>query len=201
MVDGRWHHARETMLAPIPYDDPAFVAALAIYQGDWRQRAELESRIIADEPAAAIAAKMALSLATVDYYFEWFCYARPKSSTHAYIMLSAIGRADDGVPFKRHQVSSFWKMIALNFGLERLEQLLAAVDRKLLRSDGIDAYLRPESGLELPFKVMIATKRLPRLSAEWAVLRRKRVLDRLRAQLTAGESALPAPLTPLRDTE
>lgn len=28
LVDGRWHHARETQLAPIPHDDPAFTAAL-----------------------------------------------------------------------------------------------------------------------------------------------------------------------------
>ncbi len=201
MVDGRWHHALETNRALIPSDNPTFAAALAIYRGDRLIRAELESRIIADEPSAAIAEKMTVTPDVVETYFEWFFYARPTTSTRLYLDLFAIGRENERVPFRRHQVDMFWKWIVWNFGLNRLEQLLVAIDRKTLRRLGIDAYWTLDANLELPFKLAIAQQRLPRINAEWAVKRRTRVFDKLRAQLADGECELPAPLLRTRAPE
>ncbi len=198
MVDGRWHHALETDRALIPSGDPAFAAALAIYQGDRLIRAELEARVLANEPAPRIAEKMAVTPEVVETYLDWFFYARPTKSNWLYIDCCAIGRQEDQVPFGRHEIGLFWKWIAWNFGLKRLEQLLVAVDPKILRRAGIDAYWERDADLELPFKVAIALERLPRIDAGWAVKRRTRVFDKLRAQLAEGNLKLPAPLARTR---
>ncbi len=180
--DARWKAAQRARPKCLPKNDNAFNAAKAIFQGEWRRRAELESRVLTHQSAADIAAKMKLSVAVVETYETWFFAVRQHLANQRYIFRFAIGRSPS-TRLPRRKFSICWKWSAYQKGLEMLEQLLTAVDRKTLINQGVDCYWQPESKLEMKFKAWIGAMRVVGLYTRGDVESQHRYLSSMHAQL------------------
>lgn len=161
--------------------DPDFRAAEAIHAGGWRQRSELQARILARQSTEDIAAVMHLSTAAIECYHFWFFHVRADLDKREAVMRDVVGYTFSKL-LRRHEIPTLWKWLAFLGGLGRLEQLLSALDEHALQKRDVDAYLQPQSSLENPFKIFIAQSRIPRGRAVAYCQRRRRLFELLKAQ-------------------
>ncbi len=166
---------RGVLMPELPFED-ADGFAEAISTDDPLRRAELEARILADQPAGDIAAAMGLAPEAV-IQFEEHCFdVRCRLNIPSWIVQQAIRLNPEGI-LNNADISQLWKWTGYSFGLEQLERLLNAVHRDTVRRDGVDAYLRPSVPLDLDFKILIAIQRLPIPKTPRELLRMQRILE------------------------
>lgn len=194
----RWQSACEADPPQWPTGDPAFQAARDLATGEKFRLAELQARILADQPGVEIAARMGIPAAVVEVFESWHFDVRDRLEQTGWITHEAVRRCPTGV-LKQHDVAAFWRWAGFNYGVYVLEPLLTAVDHQLLELHGIDAYLLPEVPLDLMFKVWIELERtpVPRTAREWKRFQR---YQKVRTAMPVDQPAdLVKPLVPVVD--
>ncbi len=164
------------VLAPELLTELPLETAEAISTDDPLRRAELEARILADQPAGDIAAAMGLAPEAVIQFEEHGFDVRCRLNIPSWIVPQAIRLNPEGF-LNNVDIGQLWKWTAYSFGLEQLERLLNAVHRDTVRRGGVDAYLRPSVPLDLDFKILIAIQRLPIPKTPRGLLRLQRILE------------------------
>lgn len=192
-VDGRWKRIAGTWQAEHFARDVGFAAASDLRHGHRLQRAELESRILADQPAGEIADAMGCSAEIVELYEHWFYDVRSRRAHSCWIALHAIRRKPSG-ELRRHDVPDLWRWIGYNAGLLALLPLLTAVERSVLSRDGIPAYLRPGTVLDPEFKLLIAAECVPTPRTAKELARLCRLTELPVASSATQQSHVAAPL-------
>src|SRR4051794_3168287 len=76
--DHRRQIACRTDPAQLPTGDPSFSAARDLAQGNRYRRAELQARILADQPVAEIANRMGIPITVVEAFESWFFDVRTR---------------------------------------------------------------------------------------------------------------------------
>ena len=186
--DRRWKRACQTVLPSILDRDVAFVAARAIYEKNVLQRAELESRLLAEESDATIALRMGIPIEVVDEFAYWFYDLIGRLGMTGWIMHEAVRRRPAGA-LASDDWAILWKSIGYSYGPLVLEELLKAVDPETLQNKGIDAYLERGVPLDPEFKVLILIERMavPETPEEWNRLHRCRRAMSIKAVPRTGE--------------
>ena len=114
---------------PLPLRDsrrfPALAAAHALFRADDEQRAEVEARVLANQPAAAIAEVCSLTTAALEMYESIFFDVRGHLREKDWLMSKAVRgcpAAFPGVPKK----VVLWRWVTLFGGVPALEVVMAA---------------------------------------------------------------------------
>ncbi len=136
------------------------MAAKCLREGDPFLRAELESRILADQPIAEIALAMNQPPEVIARYEDDFFYVRNRLKNSNWIFSVVIGhqRADDAPV---DSVGWLWRRIGYELGMIGLEPLLSAADRKELAHQGLRAYLHDKVSLPAEYKFFILAQIMP----------------------------------------
>ena len=190
--DRRWKLACRTNLPSILDRDPAFSAARAIYQNNTLQRAELESRLLAEESDATIALRMGMPIEVVDEFAYWFYDLTGRLGMTSWILHAAVRRRPTGT-LASDDWAILWKTIGYSYGPLVLEELLKAVDPETLHNKGIDAYLERDVPLDPAFKVLILIERMsaPETPEQWDRFHRCRRAMSIAAVPQSGDLLSP----------
>ena len=145
--------------------------AQEIHSGDPLRSAEIEARILADQPQVGIAIQMALPMEVVAEYETRFFNVRHRLADQEWVWAHVIGGQPSDVIDPR-DVGRYWRCVAYNankLGLLELMPLFAYGDREKLKKQGLSAYLEENVPLLGLVKMEIARACCPVLSTEWGV--------------------------------
>jgi len=171
-----------------PTNDPALAEAYAIYDGGGLRRAELEARILANQPVAKIAGSMQLAEAVIEVYEEIFFQVRAYLDDRQWIS-KTVFTIDLTVATLAEQLENDWRSFAYYNGIEALEELVGGAARDALQQHGTMAYLMPETRLSHAVLAEVVEVLLP------ADLTRAETLEvgRLGRLLDVVDKAVPMP--------
>ena len=137
-------------LAPIPVSLPELT------------RYELQARILADQPAAEIAAAMDLAVGLVAS-FEATEFDVRSSLPHSSIVLHKIICIPATEVWPASDVGRFWQWLGYTYGADVLDVAIPPFLRlsSQLRELGLRAYLSPVCDICEDFRILVASKLLP----------------------------------------
>lgn len=161
-ADARWQAACRVTPPSWPSDDPAFLAAEAIRNGDPLVRGELEARALANQPAGDLALAMGLPVDVVRHYEFSFFDVRRHLRDSEWISRAVPGCCGSD-ELRCRDVDLLWRRVAHHAGLPFLLPILELGDRGHVRKSDIRTYLRPRTPLAARIKVQIAQECLPYL--------------------------------------
>lgn len=168
-------------------DTGPLMSAIEFATGDSLRRAELEARVLADQPIAEIADRLCVSPSVVAAYEHFFWDVRPHLSVDVWIRHHAI-RWDHAFVLPRRAVPLLWRLLGYRHGVLALDWLTTSISHQTLRRDGVDAYLEPDVPIPVELKHAIAGMRLP-IPKTPRELMRLGMLQQLSAALAAKERA------------
>lgn len=192
--DRLWKHVQRGDLPSLLCRDPAINAAFLIHQGDMLRRAQLEARILANQPQSEIATKMTLAIETLIEFEDWFFSVRDRLAMSSWIMHEVIRRRPN-FELSVGDVGCFWRFIAFVYGPVALEAYLAAVDTETLQRKGLDAYVQRETSLDPELKLLVLIERLPHPRTPQEHMRRRLLLDELVTLRRTSAHEFLSPLT------
>ena len=138
-------------------EDRAVLAASRLRsEGDARRRLELEARVLAGQPAGAIAARLGLPADVVEAFEKLFFDVRDRLDAPDYIAAVAIGPALHRHGLVVDDAGTLLKVIGYGYGPHVLDVLMAVLDDGSGR--GADA---AEPGLSRLVRMAIAARALP----------------------------------------
>ncbi len=143
----------------------ATLSAQGIQLGDPLLRAELEARIVADQPQDEIADRMGLLPEVVAEYETAFFNHRGLRWDQGPAWREIVGWPDDGV-LDQYDVRKFWLMVASHLGMYFLRKYLNSVSRKTLNKEGLLAYMRKNRRLPIGMKRLAVQTFFPPLRGE-----------------------------------
>lgn len=120
--------------------DDDLARARAIRKGDRLRRAEIESRILANEPARDIARKTKITQRVIAVYEKECFPLRSRLDDHAFVMAKCFSHPL-GTAFDPQDVGACWRQTAFTRGVEILDELIRGADWTDLRKIGLRAYL------------------------------------------------------------
>lgn len=120
--------------------DHDLTRARAIRKGDRLLRAEIESRILANEPARDIARKTKITQRVLAVYEKEYFTMRSRLDDHTFVMEKCFSHPL-GTAFDPQDVGTFWRHTAFTRGVEILDELIRGADWTDLRNIGLRAYL------------------------------------------------------------
>ena len=133
-----------------------------IHTGDPLLRAEVESRVLADQPQAGIAYFIDLPLRAIAAYEARFWRVREFLLDKERVWQEFLGGQPDGL-IDPYDVGRFWRIAAYTQGISLLHPLLIVVDHDKLKEQGIVAYLDSEVDLPREHKMLVAQSCCPLL--------------------------------------
>ena len=144
-----------------PYrPDPELMQARQLtQQHDWH-RAELESRILADQPVDQISSTMGVAPAVISVFESLFFDVRPRLSARAWIIYDVIGLRPWG-PVQPQDVAVTWQYYGFMYGVFTLNVLLAGADRADLEVFGLPVYWSARSRLPKEAQFALLVHSLP----------------------------------------
>lgn len=144
-----------------PYrPDPELMQARQLAQHhDWN-RAELEARILADQPIVEISSAMGVSTGVVSAFEALFFDVRPRLGAQGWIIYEVIGLRPWG-PMLSQDVAIAWMYFGFMFGVFVLDVLLAGADRQDLETFGLPVYWSARSRLPKEAQFALVTHSLP----------------------------------------
>ena len=144
-----------------PYrPDPELMQARQFAQlHDW-SRAELEARILADQPIRAISSAMGVSTGVISTFEGVFFDVRPRLGAQGWILRQVIGLKPSG-PLLPHDVIEAWKYLGFLHGPSTVDALVTGADRQDLERIGLPAYWSPRSRLPKELQFMLLSRSLP----------------------------------------
>ena len=137
---------------PSMSDEP-LAGAHGLLDGDPLRLAEIEARILADEPIEAISRKCHIAVSTIEAYEAVYFDVRRRLRFSGWVRQDVLNR-NSAV-----DVGELWKNLSYRVGVPILETLLAAADRNQLLELGPAAYAN--SDLDESVKTLIAIFGLP----------------------------------------
>lgn len=154
-----WCEWLATHQSGIPTEAGAgIIEALTVHAGDPLRRAEIEARVLADQPTEAIAQHGQISSAAVEAYEAVFFDVRSRLQAHGWIIYQAIGLKPSG-PLQ--DVALAWQYYGFMFGACALDALLAGADREVLETIGLPAYWSSRSRLPKEVQLSLLARSLP----------------------------------------
>lgn len=155
------HALRRVARGRRPYrPDPELMQARQLAQHrDWN-RAELEARILADQPISEISSAMGVSTRLISAFEALFFDVRPRLGARGWILHEVIGLRPWG-PLLPQDVAVAWKFYAFSFGVCTLDVLLAGADRADLEVFGLPAYWSARSRLPKEAQFALVAHSLP----------------------------------------
>jgi hypothetical protein len=141
-------------------DTGPLMSAIEFATGDSLRRAELEARVLAEQPIAEIADRLCVSPSVVAAYEYFFWDVRPHLSVDVWIRHHAI-RWDHAFVLPRRAVPLLWRLVGYRHGVLALDWLTTSISHQTLRPKGVDAYLEPDVPIPVELKHIIAGMRLP----------------------------------------
>ena len=144
-----------------PYrPDPELAQAWQFTQHhDWN-RAELEARILADQPIGEISSAMGLSTEIISAFECLFFDVRPRLGFQGWIIYDVIGLKPWG-PLQPQDVTKAWRYFGFMYGPCTLDVLLAGADRADLQRFGLPAYWSQHSRLPKEAQFALVVHSLP----------------------------------------
>lgn len=168
-------------------EDSVLNNAVGLVMQDQYRRAELEARVLADQPIADIADRLCVSPSAVAAYEYFLWDVRPHLSVDVWIRHHAI-RWDHAFVLPRRAVPLLWRLLGYRHGVLALDWLTTSISHQTLRRDGVDAYLEPDVPIPVELKHAIAGRRLP-IPKTPRELMRLGMLQQLSAALADKERA------------
>lgn len=157
----RWHTEPMPAWGEAVLGDAApLAAAVELAAGDVLPRAELEGRVLADQPCAEIAARLTVPPVVVAIYEYFFWDVRPYLAAGAWVRHHAL-RWDHAWVLPRRAVPLLWRLFGYRYGVTAMDWLTTGVSHELLLRDGVDAYFEPHVPIPVELKRTIAGMRLP----------------------------------------
>ena len=126
---------------------------------DWL-RAELEARILADQPVGEISSAMGVPAGVISAFEAMFFDVRPRLAMGAWIALDVIG-LKPMEPLAPLDVVAAWKLLGFTFGPLTIDALVAGSDRAELEKYGLRAYWSPASRLPKELQLALLVRSLP----------------------------------------
>ncbi|PQO38882.1 hypothetical protein C5Y96_03145 [Blastopirellula marina] len=142
--------------------DAVLDEARRIFEEDGLARAELEARVVANQPPAKIAKLCGLNIDVVNAYEEYFFVARRYLRACDWLTCNVFG----GVPgrgHENHELRQVWAKLAYQGGRIILQKMID-VYRQASRGMDIcllDVYLQDDKDIELPIQMEIAMQVIP----------------------------------------
>ncbi len=140
--------------------DPDLAAAHQIAGQQSFNRFEIESRILARQPASDIAFKCGLATSVVEIYEELFFNVRDRLDTPGWITHQVLG-PKTWEPLDRDDIEWVWKGLGYRYGTAAIDELTTAIPHSDLLQWGLDAYQLPHSTLDIGLKLLISARQLP----------------------------------------
>lgn len=169
--------------------DPDLAAAHQLAGQQSFNRFEIESRILARQPASDIAFKCGLATSVVEIYEELFFDVRDQLDTPGWITHQVLG-PKAWQPLDRDDIEFAWKVFGYQYGAAAIDELTTAVPKADLLQWGLDAYELAQSTLDIGLKLLISARRLPFVDAMSRSERRS--LARLHQRLIDVDGAVAA---------
>ena len=126
---------------------------------DW-ERAELEARIIANQPVEEISSAMGVPAGVISAFEAMFFDVRPRLAMGGWIALDVIG-LKPMEPLTLLDVVAAWKLFGFTFGPLTIDALIAGSDRVELEKHGLRAYWSPGSRLPKELQFLLLARTLP----------------------------------------
>ena len=144
-----------------PYrPDPDVMHARQLAQHhDWN-RAELEARILSDQPIDQISSTMGVSTGVISAFEGIFFDVRPRLGCQSWIVYDVIGLKPSG-PLQPQDVTKAWRYFGFMYGPCTLDVLLAGADRADLQRFGLPAYWSQHSRLPKEAQFALVVHSLP----------------------------------------
>ena len=144
-----------------PYrPDPELMQARQLaQQHDWH-RAELESRILADQSISEISSTMRMPTGVVAAFEALFFGVRSRLEATSWIVHEVLG-SKPCFPLQPMDVADTWKSLGFGYGVSTVDALVAGADFKDLETIGLPAYWSPGSRLPKELQFLLLTGSLP----------------------------------------
>lgn len=126
---------------------------------DWR-RAELEARILADQPVTESSSAMGGSLAVISAYEALFFDVRQRREACGWIIYEVVGLRPWG-PLQPQDVGVAWMFLGFLYGAATVDTLVAGAERADLERFGLPTYWTPRSRLPKELQLLLVTRSLP----------------------------------------
>ena len=126
---------------------------------DWLH-AELEARIIANQPIGEISAATGVPEGVISAFEAMFFDVRPRLAMGAWIALDVIG-LKPMEPLAPLDVVAAWKLLGFTFGPLTIDALMAGSDRAELEKFGLRSYWSPASRLPKELQLALLVRSLP----------------------------------------
>ena len=126
---------------------------------DWL-RAELEARILADQPVGEISSAIGLPDKVISAFEAMFFDVRPRLAMGAWIALNVIG-LKPMEPLAPLDVAAVWRLFGFLFGPLTIDALITGSDRAELEKYGLRAYWSPASRLPKELQLLLLARTLP----------------------------------------
>jgi len=128
-------------------------------QHDWH-RAELESRILADQAISEISTTMRIPVGVVAGFEALFFDVRSRLEAATWIVHEVLG-SKPCFPLQPMDVADTWKSLGFGYGVSTVDALVAGADLKDLETIGLPAYWSPGSRLPKELQFLLLTGSLP----------------------------------------
>ena len=126
---------------------------------DWLH-AELEARIIANQPIGEISSAMGVPAGVISAFEAMFFDVRPRLAMGGWIVHDVIG-LKPMEPLAPLDVVAAWKLFGFTFGPLTIDALIAGSDRAELEKYGLRAYWSPGSRLPMELQLALLVRSLP----------------------------------------
>ena len=126
---------------------------------DWL-RAELEARILADQPVGEISSEMGVPAGEISAFESMFFDVRPRLAMGGWIVHDCIGM-EPGQPLPRQDVKRAWKYFGFLHGAITVDALVTGVERADLEMIGLPACWSTASRLPKELQLLLLSQSLP----------------------------------------
>lgn len=142
--------------------DAVLDEARRIFEEDGLARAELEARVVANQPPAEIAKLCGLNIEVVNAYEEYFFVARRYLRACDWLTCNVFG----GIPgqgHENHELRKVWARLAYQGGRIILQNMIEVYQQASRGMDicQLDVYLQDDKDIELPIQMEIAMQVIP----------------------------------------